>query len=768
MATEYKLSYTGSEINEKLNKIDNAISYTEQDLTNEQKLQARKNIGVVDTVTPQSYGAKGDNKTDDTVAFQNALANNRVVFVPGGKYKISGELVIESNCQLEFAQDAVLYFTQTTGNCISMKMSANIVGNHATVSVPYTFSGNVINIDSGLNSSLKEIPPFTQWDPMWKTARFITDLNIVKPDTRGFYYSMDGTCNGTAVYLSADYEDVTPNIWATNLSKLRIAGAFTYGIFAESRKSGVTDSNGWIHQMRVDGFIDGAEVGLYLKNIEHAYASVLILPRRAYTTEGQYIPYAKWGICLENSIDTNLLGSRVMDWNSTYSLWEEGNMYQHIALLGNCRDVKLDDHYYHGYPTYDIRDLIYTDNPSNLAKVSILEEPITRWFKPKDGLPYFNNGDTEKQLLLKEEFNDCFITDYVPDFKDWLPFAIGKDGKIFNEIGYAKSGMRWEVYSGALTTNTEWYGCTGLIPIKAGDTLYVQAMSMGAGTDGVAGVVLFDASFNRVFSNTDKQLVVNESSYYFTYTATDDGFTLKVKQPATVAYAAFTFRRELIGDNPAIAVNEPLTYSQVGFLADSITVKPVNVYGLEEFINTEIEQAVINGDFKSGKGLFYIEGNSTTEGIWTGNHADITSYFDGLTIAYKINIAGVSGGTTLNINGLGAVAVKRNASTAVTTTYPVGAVVILTYSDGSWLTADYDANTKNTAGTSNKTGTKMYLVGATSQTSSGTTTYTNTNAYIGTDNCLYSGGKKVYTADDLTSIVNSVIAALPVYSGEVL
>ena len=102
-----------------------------------------------------------------------------------------------------------------------------------------------------------------------------------------------------------------------------------------------------------------------------------------------------------------------------------------------------------------------------------------------------------------------------------------------------------------------------------------------------------------------------------------------------------------------------------------------------------------------------------------------------------------SGGTTLNINGLGAVPVNRNASTAVTTIYPVGAVLILTYSGEKWLTADYDANTKNSAGTSNKTGSKMYLVGATSQTSSGTTTYTNTNAYIGTDNCLYSGGKKV-------------------------
>lgn len=163
--------------------------------------------------------------------------------------------------------------------------------------------------------------------------------------------------------------------------------------------------------------------------------------------------------------------------------------------------------------------------------------------------------------------------------------------------------------------------------------------------------------------------------------------------------------------------------------------------------------------------IIYIEGNSTEAGIWTGTHSEIANYFNGLTIAYKVNIAGISGGTTLNINGLGAVSVNRNASTAVTTTYPVGSVVILTYSDGKWLTADYDANTKNTAGTSNKTGTKMYLVGATSQTSSGTTTYTNTNTYVGTDNCLYSGGSKVLTQNDKAEIAEYVLSTLSTWTG---
>ena len=46
MATEYKLSYTAAEIDEKLGKIDNAVLFEKQTLTDEQKAQARKNIGA--------------------------------------------------------------------------------------------------------------------------------------------------------------------------------------------------------------------------------------------------------------------------------------------------------------------------------------------------------------------------------------------------------------------------------------------------------------------------------------------------------------------------------------------------------------------------------------------------------------------------------------------------------------------------------------------------------------------------------------------------
>lgn len=571
------------------NSTYDAIKYTRQSLTMGEKRQARKNIGVY-SVSVKDYGAQGDNFTDDTAAFRNALAIERVVYVPSGSYRLSGELILGSNCGLELAQDAVLYFTQTTGNCISMKASASIVGNHATISVPYEFTGKVINIDGGLNESVTDIPPFAKWDPMWKSARYITDLNIVKPDTRGFYYSMDGKCNGTAVYLCADAADAYSFMWAVDLARLRIAGAFSYGIYAESVMNG---SSGWIHQMRVSGFVDGSEVGVYFKNIDYAYASVMVLPRRAYTTDEKYIPYAKWGICLERCHHTDLSGSRVLDWDSEKSLWEYGNINQHLAMLGSCYGTISNEIEYFERPGYDIRELIYTDTPSNLDTLVIVQEPITRWFKPVDGVPVFDNGETEQQLVVQEQLDEIIVGGRVPNFTDVLPTAIDTDGSVFNGIGYIKAGYRLQS-DGSITADSG-KGCTGFIPVKQNDVVHVKGMKIpdvleaDGGDYGYPVVVLYDSSFGYMMHKTGKNVAT--SDYFTTYEAEEDGFKITVKQRSTVAYIRFSYPQYDIGDNPAVAINQEISYSVEGFLADGIKVKAENVIG-----GTGGEADILNAD----------------------------------------------------------------------------------------------------------------------------------------------------------------------------
>ena len=115
---------------------------------------------------------------------------------------------------------------------------------------------------------------------------------------------------------------------------------------------------------------------------------------------------------------------------------------------------------------------------------------------------------------------------------------------------------------------------------------------------------------------------------------------------------------------------------------------------------TEIKQVQLPNsttkyDLIAKNGIFYIEGTGSTAGTWLGSHADITAYYEGLTVAYKVPVAGAST-TTLNINGLGATKVVKQVNTAVSNSYGVNAVVLLVYTLDSttayWKVADYSAS----------------------------------------------------------------------------
>ncbi len=540
-----------------------------------------------DYPTPLDYGAKGDGSTDDTAAFQNALAANRVVFVPGGTYKLSGELTIGNNCSLELSQDTVLEFTQTSGNCISMTASSSIIANHGLVKVPYAFTGRAINIYAGLDPDLVGIQPFTNWGPMWNAARYITDLHIVKLNSYGIARSMDGACSGTAVYLGANNNDAFDFLWAVDLTRLRIAGAFKYGIHLETVKTGM---DGWIHQTRISGFVAAAEVGVYCKESTLTYLDVMVLPEWA----NDDTKYAKHGIVLENSTNVDLSGSRVMDWDANHSLWSEGSMYQHLALIGNCHGAILNEHYYYDTSTHDIRSLIYTDTPSNLEKLTILQEPFTRWFKPIDHVPYFNDGSFEKKLVLQEELDEIVAAERIANFTDKLSTAKDRDGSVFNGIGYHKYGYRINASDGAVVSSP-YYGCTGFIPAVKGDTVYADYLKIKA-SDNNVNAVLYDSSFGRIMNINAGNIVSNGQYYYLTgYEENETGFKVAIPNNTSttnVAYIRFTFERGDIGVKPVISVNEPITYTQTGYLTDGIKVKAENVEGLSEVFGNAIATAI--------------------------------------------------------------------------------------------------------------------------------------------------------------------------------
>ena len=66
-----------------------------------------KNIGGV-YVTPQHFGAKGDGVTDDTAAFNNAIATGKTVKIPEGSYCINGTINMVNGAAIEGSKNSVL------------------------------------------------------------------------------------------------------------------------------------------------------------------------------------------------------------------------------------------------------------------------------------------------------------------------------------------------------------------------------------------------------------------------------------------------------------------------------------------------------------------------------------------------------------------------------------------------------------------------------------------------------------------------------------
>ena len=133
-----------------------------------------------------------------------------------------------------------------------------------------------------------------------------------------------------------------------------------------------------------------------------------------------------------------------------------------------------------------------------------------------------------------------------------------------------------------------------------------------------------------------------------------------------------------------------------------------------------VQNAVITGKINSmpQDGIYYLTDNGSIAADtttpyyasrWITTNDNVTSYFDGMTVAFKVPVAGNGTyGTVLSINGLGEHPVIRNVSTMVSTTYGVGCMLVLTYDanasgsayinsssattiQGVWKVSDYDS-----------------------------------------------------------------------------
>jgi len=98
-------------------------------------------------VTPQMYGAVGDGVTDDTLAFQNALAENDNVFVPQGNYLITGTLDISYKKSLvsDDGQRATLLYSGTDSMINVGRMS---IFRNINITVKNDFNGKIFDTNN--------------------------------------------------------------------------------------------------------------------------------------------------------------------------------------------------------------------------------------------------------------------------------------------------------------------------------------------------------------------------------------------------------------------------------------------------------------------------------------------------------------------------------------------------------------------------------------------------------------------------------------------
>jgi hypothetical protein len=85
-----------------------------------------------DAVNVKSFGAKGDGVTDDTGAFEGAIAAHSKIFVPPGNYKLTGDLSL--------AKDAQLFSVSEFLTSIGARRGRSGDGSAATGSEPFTLS----------------------------------------------------------------------------------------------------------------------------------------------------------------------------------------------------------------------------------------------------------------------------------------------------------------------------------------------------------------------------------------------------------------------------------------------------------------------------------------------------------------------------------------------------------------------------------------------------------------------------------------------------
>ena len=264
--------------------------------------------------------------------------------------------------------------------------------------------------------------------------------------------------------------------------------------------------------------------------------------------------------------------SVIWDWNANNTLYTPGGQYTMVAMFGNCCGLVYNDFGYYTTST-PTRDRIYTDTPSNLKKMTIMQEPIDRWFKTVERVPYYFDGNADKKLATQEQLDTYFDADMVKGFTDVLSTAKDTDGTVYGGVGY-KAGYRLNTDGSAITASDHTYTLTGFMPIAIGKKMYVEGMSLDS-VDDICRFCLYDANKQFIVFVNGVSLKTG-TNWNMAYGETEGGFWFSPNNVAangSPAYVRFNVYTRTVGEYPMVAVDEEIKYTVEGFLADGVKVK---------------------------------------------------------------------------------------------------------------------------------------------------------------------------------------------------
>lgn len=390
--------------------------------------------------TRQGYGgtavsivaSDGSTAVDSNQAFKNALANNRVVIVPGGTYLLTEDLVIRPHCELRLDPDVLLVFNLPTDSsaegCIRMTWASSLIGNQGAIQVPYAFSKKVVyahgydddwtNLGenaAGGNSTIQAwIPPWQHHSPMLRSTITIKDLYIYKTDYYGLCRSYrpdndalgDGKyARGIAFDMYTDSEEDYHIYWGTNIENLRIAGPFYTGIHLENKNLG------WNHDLRLDAIMEHCQIGLDLNNFHCGYIQATIQPgvEILNSNSDKGTLFVEHGIKMTDCNSLDLSNSRVWDWNTNKMTSDPiVNIADYptrcaYAMFGTCTNNILDGNPISSWnrsPFLYCEDMDSAGNSTSLNTTSIKQNLFKRTI---DGTPGFYDGATNTLSTLRKK-----------------------------------------------------------------------------------------------------------------------------------------------------------------------------------------------------------------------------------------------------------------------------------------------------------------------------------------------------------------------------